>query len=68
MIIVEIINKLLYFLFFLSTLNVIRHIFLFARHLNKPEPEPYLLRDGDRLFLGFSIALILMTLLKGIGI
>jgi hypothetical protein len=57
--VVDIFNKVLVFLFCLSILNVIRHTFFLVRDIiNK---ERFVLEKNQLLFLGMSIAYILMS-------
>jgi len=57
--VVDIFNKVLVFLFCLSILNVIRHAFFLVRNIiNK---ERFVLEKRQLLFLGMSIAYILMS-------
>jgi hypothetical protein len=64
--VVDIFNKVLVFLFCLSILNVIRHAFFLVRNIiNK---ERFVLEKKQLLFLGMSIAYILMSFIEKITI
>lgn len=67
-IITQLLDKALYMMFFMSIFYIGRHIFLFSRHLKKPEPEKYTLPKQDLLYLAISLAFIIMTIFKGINI
>jgi len=58
--------KIYYTLFFFSSLYIVRHIFLFVRHLNKPEPVPYELSKKELFYLGLSVSYMITTFLKGV--
>jgi len=64
--VVDIFNKVLVFLFCLSILNVIRHAFFLVRNIiNK---ERFVMEKKQLLFLGMSIAYILMSFIEKITI
>jgi len=64
--VVDIFNKVLVFLFCLSILNVIRHVFFLVRNIiNK---ERFVMEKRQLLFLGMSIAYILMSFIEKITI
>jgi hypothetical protein len=64
--VVDIFNKVLVFLFCLSILNVIRHAFFLVRNIiNK---ERFVMEKRQLLFLGMSIAYILMSFIEKITI
>jgi preprotein translocase subunit Sec61beta len=67
-ILVGIIDKLLFIGFFMSCLVIIRHVFLFIRHLNNPEPKPYEIDKRNIYYIGLSVAIVLTGIIKGIGI
>ena len=62
------IDKTLSVIFSMACLVVIRQIFLFIRHLNNPEPTPYSIDKKSLFYLGLSVALIITSFLKGIGL
>jgi preprotein translocase subunit Sec61beta len=64
----EILNKILFIGFFMSCLVILRHIFLFIRHLNNPEPKPYEINVRNLFYIGLSIAILLTGIIKGIGL
>jgi hypothetical protein len=64
----ELIDKLLFVGFFMAVLVIIRNAFLFGRHLTNPEPQRYTISSKSLLYLGISVALVLSTLFKGIGL
>jgi hypothetical protein len=66
-------NKILYVVFFISLLNVIRHIYYMLQGLSistnleeNQEPVKYKLSSKSLFLLGASIAYILMTIFTGI--
>jgi len=61
---VDILNKLFLFFFFLSILNVIRHGFFLIR--NFIDKERFILEGKSLLFLGMSIAYILVIIMDGV--
>lgn len=64
--VIDIFNKVLVFLFCLSILNVIRHAFFLVRNIiNK---ERFVMEKKQLLFLGMSIAYILMSFIEKITI
>jgi hypothetical protein len=64
--VIDIFNKVLMFLFCLSILNVIRHAFFLVRNIiNK---ERFVMEKRQLLFLGMSIAYILMSFIEKITI
>ena len=64
--VIEIFNKVLVFLFCLSILNVIRHtFFLITKVVRK---ERFVIYKKPLLFLGMSIAFILMSFIEKITI
>lgn len=64
--VIEIINKILIFLFFLSGLNVMRASYFFIQHWI--DKEKFKLNEKSLLFLGISIAYILLCVINGIKI
>lgn len=67
-ILTQILDKILFIGFFLSSLVIIRHIFLFIRHLNNPEPKPYEINKKSLFYVGLSVAVLLTGIIKGIGL
>jgi len=67
-IITSIIDKSMFILFFMSLFITGRHIFLFSRHLNKPEAEKYAITKKAMIYLGLALSFLLMTIFKGISI
>ena len=63
-----ILDKSLFVMFFMSCLVILRQIFLFIRHLNNPEPQKYTISQKALIYLGVSVALILTSIIKGIGL
>ena len=61
---IDILNKVFLFLFFLSILNVIRHGFFLVR--NFIDKERFSLEGKSLLFLGMSIAYIFLILIDGV--
>jgi preprotein translocase subunit Sec61beta len=57
-----VLDKILYIVFFMSTLVIIRNSFLFIKHLNKPEPEPYTINPKALIYLGFAISIVITVI------
>lgn len=69
--IVDILNKILFVLFFLSCLNVIRNTFFLIGSFiksNDETPQKFRLTSKQLFLLGLSIAYILSTIFMGIKI
>lgn len=67
----DILNKILIILFFLSTLNVIRHTYFFIQTWfisTNEEQVKYILKSKSIFLLGLSIAYILTVISTGIKI
>ena len=65
--IIEIINKMLIMLLFMSIINVVRHVFYISLLLIKNEGK-YILKNEELRLLAISIAYILMTIVNGVKI
>ena len=63
---IDIIDKLLLFLFLLSSLNVIRNSFFLIKNI--VDKERFMLNKSSLIVLGMSIAYILLVLIDGIKI
>lgn len=63
----DILNKILFLLFFLSILNVVRHIYFIVQAL-AINRERYVLKDISLWLLGLSIGFILTCIFTGITI
>lgn len=61
-----ILNKIMYLLFFLSLINVVRHIFFFIIKIN--DNKKYVLDRMSLFYLGLSISMILTSVFTGIKI
>ena len=61
---IDVINKLLLFLFLLSALNVIRNGFFLIKNI--VDKERFTLNKSSLIVLGASIAYILLILIDGI--
>lgn len=61
-----ILNKIMYVLFFLSLVNVIRHLFLFV--VKVTDSKKYILDRPTLFYLGLSISMILTSIFNGIKI
>jgi len=61
---IDIIDKLLLFLFLLSSLNVIRNSFFLIKNI--VDKERFILNKSSLIVLGVSIAYILLVLIDGI--
>ena len=64
--IVDILNKVLIFLFILSTLNVIRNCFFIIRSYR--DKERFMLGKSSLITLGVSIAYIITVIIEGINL
>lgn len=65
----QILNKVLVMLFFLSTTNIVRHIYFFIQTLMSSTEEnqlKYKLKDKSLFLLAASIAFVLMSIFTGI--
>lgn len=60
-----IVEKISFFLFFLSILNILKHSFNFILELRREQPEEISLNKRELVFLGFSIAYILTIIFTG---
>jgi hypothetical protein len=68
---IEILNKIFYILFFLSSLNVIRTVFFLIGSFIKSDdeqPQKFRLSSMQLLLLGLSIAYIITSLFTGVEI
>jgi hypothetical protein len=66
---IEILNKLLTGVFFLTVLNTVRHAYFFIQALivsTDEEPRKYKLTKRELLLLGISVAYILAVIFTGI--
>lgn len=61
-----VLNKIIFILFFLSTLNVIRHLFLFLLKIS--DQDRYKISNTSLIYLGLSLSMILTSLFTGIKI
>jgi hypothetical protein len=61
-----ILNKIVFILFFMSLLNVIRHSFLFT--INLIDSKKYVLERDTLFYLGLSISMLLTSIINGIKI
>jgi hypothetical protein len=62
------VEKILFFLLFLSILNIGKHSFNFILELRKEEPEEVRFTKRDLIFLGFSCSYVLTIIFTGIQI
>lgn len=68
---IDILNKILIMLFFLSSLNIIRHFYYFIQAFfttSEDNPVKYKITKTSLLLLGISIAYILSVIFTGIKI
>lgn len=61
-----ILNKIMYILFFLSVVNVSRHLFLFLIKIS--DQKKYEITNSSLFYLGLSISMILTSIVTGIKI
>jgi hypothetical protein len=67
----DIIDRILMVLFFMSLLNTVRHAYFFIQAFfisTEDAPTKYILREKSLIFLGVSIAYIITSLITGIKI
>ncbi len=67
-ILLTILDRLMYMVFILSCLFILRQSYLFIKHLSKPEPIPFKIDRLSLLYLGISISITLSAIFKGIGL
>ena len=68
---IELIERLLWVIFWLSTCNILRHGYFFTQTWVKSEsesPEKYYLSFKSLLLLGLSIGYTITSLIKGINL
>jgi len=58
----NILSKIMFFILFMSILNILRHGWKILMELRKEEPQKIEYSKSDILFLGFSISYILSVL------
>ena len=66
---IDVVNKILILIFFMSFLNTFRHVYYFIQALFTSTPEvpvKYKISKTSLLLLGASIAYLLMTLFTGV--
>lgn len=61
-----ILNKIMYILFFLSLVNVVRHLLFFIIRLS--DQKKYEISNTSLFYLGLSISMILTSIFTGIRI
>ena len=61
---IDIVNKILLFLLFLSALNIIRHSFFLLKSFK--DGKRFVLDKGSLIVLGMSISYILLIIIDGI--
>jgi len=61
---IDIVNKILLFLLFLSALNIIRHSFFLLKSFK--DGKRFVLEKGALIVLGMSISYILLIIIDGI--
>jgi hypothetical protein len=63
----SLLNKVLFVLFFMSILNILRHVWkVFMILRNDNIPNKYELSKRELIFLGISVSYILTTIFTGI--
>lgn len=66
---IDVVNKILIMVFFMSLLNTFRHIYYFIQALFTSTPEvpvKYKISNKSLFLLGTSMAYLLMTLFTGV--
>jgi len=67
LLIASLLDKILVLIFFMSILNLVRHIWnIFMVLRNEDVPNKYELSKRELIFLGISVAYILTTIFTGI--
>jgi hypothetical protein len=61
-------TKMLFILFFVSCLIVLRHGFLFVSNFINSEPKKYGLTPIQLTYLAVAIGIIITDIIKGIGL
>jgi hypothetical protein len=61
----DISSKIMFFVFFMSSLNILRHIWKILIELRKEEPQKVQYTKTDIVLLGCSVSYILTTLFTG---
>lgn len=61
-----ILNKVFYLTFFMSTLNILNHVWRVVKRLREDLPDKYELSKTELIFLGLSISFVLTTMFTGI--
>lgn len=67
-VLIELLEKGLYLIFFISVLNIIRHGFLFFRNILKKEPGKYEITKQGLIYLGVSIGIFLTLIITGFNL
>lgn len=65
--IIDFLNKVLYILFFLSVLNILRRLFFLIKAF-RTEDAVFVMEKTDILILGVSISYVLTCIFNGIGV
>lgn len=65
--IMDFLNKVLYILFFLSVLNILRRLFFLIKAF-RTEDAVFVMEKTDILILGVSISYVLTCIFNGIGV
>lgn len=63
----DFLNKVLYILFFLSVLNILRRLFFLIKAF-RTEDAVFVMEKTDILILGVSISYVLTCIFNGIGV
>jgi len=67
LLIATLLNKILILIFFMSLLNLVKHVWnIFMVLRNEDVPNKYELSKRELIFLGISVAYILTTIFTGI--
>jgi hypothetical protein len=67
LLIATLLNKILILIFFMSILNLVKHVWnIFTVLRNEDVPNKYELSKRELIFLGISVAYILTTIFTGI--
>ena len=67
LLIATLLNKILILIFFMSILNLVKHVWnIFMILRNEDVPNKYELSKRELIFLGISVAYILTTIFTGI--
>lgn len=68
MLLTLLINKLLFVVFIISCLVIVRHIYAFTTNFISNEPKKYLLSPNQLMYLAIAVGIVITDIIKGIAI